>query len=51
MTANYLAVVDCEVEVVEGVVSGTVDDLLEWVTGDHVRVVDLHKNSIRRMNR
>ena len=37
---TYLAVVHGEVEVVQRVVCGPVDDLLERVAGDHVGVVD-----------
>ena len=37
---TYLAIVHGKVEVVEGVVRGAVDDFLEGVAGDHVRVVD-----------
>jgi hypothetical protein len=38
---HALAVVAGKVHVVEGVVRGTVDDLLEGMVDDHVRVVDL----------
>jgi hypothetical protein len=37
---EVLAVVDGKVEVVERVVGGAVDDVLEPVARDHVRVVD-----------
>ncbi len=39
--SKYLAVIHCEVQMVECMVCGTVDDLLERVSSDHVRVVDL----------
>ena len=42
---TYLAVVHGKVQMVQGVVRRPVDDLLEWVARDHVRVVDLHKIS------
>lgn len=39
--STNLAVVASEVEVMKGVMSGSVDDLFQEVTGDHIRVVDL----------
>ena len=38
--SEVLAVVDGEIEMVKGVMCGTIDHLFQWVTGDHVRVVD-----------
>ena len=38
---EVLSVVDSEVQMVQGVVCWAVDDRLQRVTGDHVRVVDL----------
>ena len=51
---EVLAVVDSEVHVVQRVVSGTVDEFLSPVTGDHVPVVDkdspdLHSNEEKRV--
>ena len=40
MRMTYLAIVHGEVEMVQRMVRGTVDDRLERVSGDHVRVVD-----------
>lgn len=45
----YLAVVHSEVEMMQRVVRRTIDDLLKWVTGDHIGVMnedgpDVHAN-------
>lgn len=42
---KVLSVVDSEVDVVEGVVCGAVDDLLKRVSRYHVRVVNLERES------
>ena len=43
---TYLAVVHGEVEMVQSMVRGTVDDRLERVSGDHVRVVDENRPKV-----
>ena len=40
----YLTVVNREIEMVERVVRGTVDDVFKWMTGNHVGVMDLIDN-------
>jgi hypothetical protein len=37
----YLAVVDSEVNMVEGMVSRAVDDFFQWMSSNHVRIVNL----------
>jgi hypothetical protein len=39
----HLAIVDRKVQVVQGMMRGSVDDRLEWVSGDHVGVVNLRR--------
>ena len=42
-TQTYLAIVDGEVDVVEGVMSRAVDHLFQRVSSHHVGIVDLKK--------
>ena len=42
----YLAIIDSEIEMVKSVVGWPVDDLLERMSGDHVRIMDLDSNQL-----
>lgn len=39
---TYLTVIDCKIEVMQRVMCGAVDNFLEKVARDHIRVVDLN---------
>jgi len=42
----YLAIVDSEIEMVKSVVGWAVDELLQCMTGDHVRIMNLNSNQL-----
>lgn len=41
---TYLAIVHCEIQMMQGVMCGPVDDFLESMSCDHVRVMNLENN-------